>query len=65
MRPYGAELGARIEQEFVDVETAKTTGRPGFAAMVAYFRKHPKCRVLLVEKTDRLYRNFKDYLTID
>ena len=65
LRPYGAELGTLIEQEFVDVETAKTTGRPGFAAMVAYFRKHPECRVLLVEKTDRLYRNFKDYLTID
>ena len=51
--------------EFVDVETAKTTGRPGFAAMVAYLRGHPACRVVLVEKTDRLYRNFKDYVTID
>jgi hypothetical protein len=33
--------------------------------MVAYFKQHPECRVLLVEKTDRLYRNFKDYVTID
>ena len=49
----------------MDAETAKTTGRPGFATMVAYFKQHPECRVLLVEKTDRLYRNFKDYVTID
>jgi site-specific DNA recombinase len=65
LRRYGIQLGMLIEQEFVDVETAKTTGRPGFAAMVAYLKEHPSCRVVLVEKTDRLYRNFKDYLTID
>lgn len=33
--------------------------------MVAYLRKNSSCRVLLVEKTDRLYRNFRDWLTID
>ena len=33
--------------------------------MVAYLKHHPECRILLVEKTDRLYRNFRDYLTID
>jgi len=33
--------------------------------MVSYLRAHPECRILLVEKTDRLYRNFKDYVTID
>ena len=33
--------------------------------MVSYLRKRPDCRVLLVEKTDRLYRNLKDYLTIE
>lgn len=65
LRSYGTELGTLIEQEFVDVETAKTTGRPGFAAMVSYLKRHPACRVLMVEKTDRLYRNFKDYLTIE
>jgi len=27
-------------------------------------RQHRK-RIILVEKTDRLYRNLKDYLTID
>jgi site-specific DNA recombinase len=65
LRPYGTEIGVRIAEEFLDVETAKTTGRPGFAAMIAHFKQHPGCRVLLVEKTDRLYRNFKDYVTVD
>ena len=65
LRPYGPQIGSVIVEEFLDTETAKTTGRPGFAAMVSYFKKHPECRILLVEKTDRLYRNFKDYVTID
>ena len=31
-----------------------------------YLKKHhAKCRTILVEKTDRLYRNIKDYATID
>jgi site-specific DNA recombinase len=33
--------------------------------MVAYLKRHPDCRVVLVEKTDRLYRNFRDYVTIE
>jgi len=65
LRPYGTQTGVGVAEEFLDAETAKTTGRPGFSAMVAYFKQHPECRVLLVEKTDRLYRNFKDYVTID
>ena len=64
LRAYGSERNLTI-QEFIDVESAKTTGRPGFAAMVAYLQAHPGCCMLLVEKTDRLYRNFKDYLSID
>ncbi len=44
----------------VAVETAKQAGRVSFGEMVAYPRKHPSVRVLLVEKTDRLYRNLKD-----
>ena len=34
--------------------------------MLGYFKKNAaKCRVLLVEKTDRLYRNLKDYVVLD
>src|SRR6059058_3300047 len=33
--------------------------------MVTYLKRAGTCRVLLVEKTDRLYRNFKDAVTIE
>jgi site-specific DNA recombinase len=65
LRSYAAQKGLGIAEEFLDVETAKTTGRPGFVAMVGYLQRHRECRVVLVEKTDRLYRNFKDYVTLD
>jgi site-specific DNA recombinase len=65
LREYAEQQGFANAQEFVDVETAKTTGRPGFAAMLAYLKKNPSCRILVVEKTDRLYRNLKDWVTID
>ena len=63
LRRYGSELKLAIE-EFSDVETAKTVGRPGFNAMLSYLSKHRECRVVLVEKTDRLYRNLKDHVTL-
>jgi len=31
--------------------------------MVAYLKKNRSCRVLLIEKTDRPYRNFRDAVT--
>ena len=62
---YASEGGFEIVQRFVDVETAKRAGRPQFIEMLRFLRKNPKCRVLLCEKTDRLYRNFKDYVSID
>ena len=54
-----------MAQEYVDVETAKQTGRTAFGEMVTYLKAHPTVRVMLVEKTDRLYRNLKDWVTID
>ena len=65
LREYAAALGLTVTQEHVDVETAKQTGRAAFGKMVAYPRTHPAVRVLFVEKTDRLYRNLKDWLTVD
>src|SRR5580700_1055054 len=35
-----------------------------FAAMLLYLKKHA-CWTILVEKTDRLYRNLKDWSTLD
>jgi len=51
--------------EYVDVETAKQTGRTAFGEMVDYLKAHPAVRVMLVEKTDRLHHNLKDWGTVD
>lgn len=66
LRQYASEQGFDLVREFVDVETAKRAGRTGFGEMLGFFKKNAaKCRVLLVEKTDRLYRNLKDYVVLD
>src|SRR5262245_11126320 len=57
LRAYAETNGLDIVREIVDIETAKQAGRPGFGDMVAFFQKTRTCQVLLVEKTDRLYRN--------
>src|SRR6516165_2491000 len=66
LRSYAPSNHLTIVQEFVDVETAKGAGRTAFGEMLSYLRQHREtCRVLLVEKTDRLYRNIKDWVTLD
>ena len=64
-REYALKHDLKIVREFVDVETAKTTGRKQFGEMLHFFQKHPNCRAVIVEKTDRLYRNLKDRVTIE
>src|ERR1700741_1967105 len=65
LKEYAATNGFAVAQEYIDVETAKQTGRAAFGEMVAYLKAHPSIRVMLVEKTDRLYRNLKDWVTVD
>jgi site-specific DNA recombinase len=65
LKEYAAANGFFVAREYVDVETAKQTGRAAFGEMIAYLNAHPSARVILVEKTDRLYRNLKDCVTVD
>jgi site-specific DNA recombinase len=65
LKEYAAANGFSVAQEYIDVETAKQIGRAAFGEMVAYLKAHPSVRVMLVEKTDRLYRNLKDWVTVD
>ena len=65
LRAYARERGFEIVEAFTEVETAGKAGRTGFGAMLRYLRRHPKCRAILVEKTDRLYRNIKDWVALD
>ena len=65
LHEYARNLNLNVVREVVDVETAKRTGRQNFEAMLTFFRRTRSCKVLLVEKTDRLYRNLKDWVSID
>src|ERR1700732_571601 len=65
LREYAQKNGFKIVCEFVDVETAKRTGRKQFSEMVQFLRQSVHCRTIIVEKTDRLYRNFGDYVTLE
>ncbi len=65
LKEYAAKEGLSAVQEYVDIETAKQTGRASFSEMVAFLAANPRVRTILVEKTDRLYRNLKDWVMLD
>ena len=65
LKSYASKNGFEIVREFVDVETAKTTGRKAFGEMADFLKSSRNCRTVLVEKTDRLYRNFDDSVFLE
>ncbi len=62
---YAKKHGYCIERVFTEAETAKQAGRKAFRQMLAFLKEHPDVNVVLVEKTDRIYRNFQDYVALD
>ena len=62
---YAQEKGFEIVQQFIDVESAKSSGRMHFGEMISFLKKNSSVKTILVEKTDRLYRNFKDYVLLE
>jgi len=65
LREYARTHEFEIVREFLDVETAKIAGRKQFGEMVRFLRENSACRTAIVEKTDRLYRNFRDCVTLE
>ncbi len=65
LRDYAIHQDLDVANEFVDIETAKQAGRGSFGEMLKFLARERSCRALLVEKTDRLYRNLKDWVSID
>lgn len=68
IREYASCNSYSISKEYVDVETAGKSGRKNFSLMVKSIEeiKSTGMKVaILVEKTDRLYRNIKDWVLLD
>ncbi len=65
LRDYAQKHNINVVREFVESESAKKAGRTQFNEMLKFLKKNKDVVNILVEKTDRLYRNFKDYVVID
>ncbi len=61
---YAARHGLSITRVYEEVASASKQGRPVFAQVVAYLRRHRGC-ALVVEKMDRLARNSSDLAAVD
>jgi site-specific DNA recombinase len=62
---YARSRGLSITHDFIDVESAKNPGRKEFTNMLHRLETDSTCRIVLVEKTDRLYRNRTDALAFE
>ena len=62
---YARGKGFRVDREFIDIESARNPGRKEFGNMLRLLGTNVACRVVLVEKTDRLYRNRTDALAVE
>ena len=65
LRSYAAKSGMEIVREFIDIESAKAAGRKAFGEMLTFLRHSRNCSTVLVEKTDRLSRNFEDEVLLN
>ncbi|MNK15773.1 hypothetical protein D3C87_339230 [compost metagenome] len=60
LNEYARKGNFEIQRVFSEAESAKSSGRPEYTAMIAFLKSNPSVNTVLVEKTDRLYRNFED-----
>lgn len=65
LKDYANKNGYEVVCTYSEAESAKKAGRREFEKMLAYIRKNPSIQHILVEKTDRIYRNLKDYVTLE
>ncbi len=64
-RELAAAERLTVAAEFVESETARRAGRPEFMRMCSYLADHAETRHVVAHKLDRLYRNFRDQLTLE
>ena len=61
---FARENGFTVDETCEDSETAGKSGRKNFEKMLDFI-KQEGIKNIIAEKTDRLYRNFKDYGILD
>lgn len=61
---YCTAKGIEVVDVIQESETAKSSGRPGFARILQLI-KSGEVNTVVVEKTDRLYRNMRDRVLLD
>ncbi len=64
LRKFANDHDFQVVEEYTEAESAKSAGRTKFNEMLKYLKKHKDVKTILVEKTDRLYRNFADYVNL-
>ncbi len=64
LRTYAKKSRFDVAREFINVESAKSTGRKAFGEMIEFLKRSKDCKTVLVEKTDRLSRNFEDEVVL-
>lgn len=65
LREYALKNGHEVCREFVEAQSAKAAGRKEFGEMAKFLSESKDVKMILVEKTDRLYRNFSDAVRLD
>jgi hypothetical protein len=64
--PWHLSFGSHVAWRTVWVSQLYETAGRRATMMLVYLKKHRAvCKTILVEKTDRLYRNLKDWTTLD
>lgn len=65
LNDFALKNNIEVVKVFAEAETAKDTGRHKFKEMLQFLKKQNDVNTIIAEKTDRLYRNFNDYVALD
>ena len=66
LRAYAGRMGMAVGVTFVDVESGRKKGREQFGQLLQWLRRQPEGRrVVVADKTDRVYRNLRDWVVLD
>lgn len=65
LEEYAKKNDFKVVKIYKEAMTAKKAGRKEFGKMLEFLQTSEDVKTILVEKTDRLYRNLTDYIKID